>query len=88
MIIMNQVTMYTDPDGNKDTKAKGKQEDWLQSKLYRLYRKQMDEKTDVKTTCFPLALDNCDGKLQCTMVYRSLTREPQSFSLNSKGVII
>ena len=28
----------------------------------------MNEQTDVKTTCFPLALDNCDGKLQCTMV--------------------
>lgn len=47
----------------------------------------MNEQTDVKTTCFPLALDNCDGKLQCTMVYRSLTVWSQIFSLlNSKGV--
>lgn len=75
--------MYTDPE----IKKRKPQEDILQSKLYRLYRKQIDEQIDVKTTCFPLPLDNCDGKLHCNMVYRSLTVWLQIFSLlNSKGV--
>lgn len=51
---------------NKETKAKGKQEDRVQSKFYRLYRKQIDEQIDVRQLVLPL--DNCDGKVQCTIV--------------------
>lgn len=58
--------MYTDPE----IKKRKPQEDILQSKLYRLYRKQIDEQIDVKTTCFPLPLDNCNMVIWFTGLLR------------------
>jgi len=58
--------MYTDPE----IKKRKPQKDILQSKLYRLYTKQIDEEQiDAKKTCFPLPLDNCDRKLQCNITW-------------------